>query len=160
MPFNDKQIRDFWAKVRIASDDECWEWSGARNAKGYGVKRNAVARGKAENIQAHRMSWIVFNSEVPDGLLVLHRCDNPSCVNPAHLFLGTHKDNMDDKMSKGRGVAPPLSPLKFTPEQCDQIRVMHGVGQSMRAIAREFNTTHSVVRRVLRGEGRYDSESN
>lgn len=160
MQFTEKQVRDFWAKVRVAADAECWEWTGARNPKGYGVKRNAVARGVKENIMAHRMSWLLFNSDIPEGLRVLHKCDNPSCVNPAHLFLGTPKDNTQDMLAKGRGVSPPLAPLKFAPEQAAEIRMLSASGRSFRELARAFGTTHNVIRSVVYREGRYAEQEN
>lgn len=76
----------------------CWEWIGRRNKKGYG---NFDMEDIKETC-AHRASWIFFRGEIPKGLHVLHHCDNPCCVNPNHLFLGTNQDNVDDKMKKGR----------------------------------------------------------
>jgi hypothetical protein len=76
----------------------CWVWSGATNRKGYGVY---IFRGKY--VGAHRVAWTLFRGPIPDGLFVLHRCDNPPCLNPDHLFLGTHNDNMIDMVLKGRG---------------------------------------------------------
>lgn len=159
MSFTEQQIRDFWTKVNVANDNDCWEWTAARNPKGYGVKRVGGGRVK-RNILAHRMAWILFNSEVPDGLIVCHRCDNPSCVNPAHLFLGTPKDNMDDKIAKGRGKNPPLAPLKFTAEQVEEIRAMYESGASFRSIGRHFSAGHNVIRAVVNGDGRYGQEMN
>lgn len=75
----------------------CWEWAKYRNAKGYG---SVWYKGSMR--LAHRVSYETFNGEIPDKLFVLHKCDNPSCINPGHLFLGTNQDNMDDKMEKGR----------------------------------------------------------
>lgn len=92
----------FWPKVdKSAGPDGCWLYMGFRKWDGYGWlarKRN----GKSSYLTAHRYAWILTNGEVPDGLHVLHRCDNPPCCNPAHLFLGTHQDNMADKARKGR----------------------------------------------------------
>ncbi len=85
----------FWAKVNKTAD--CWIWSGGCYEDGYG---NFLYMGKS--IGAHRYSWIYHYGEIPQGLQVLHKCDCPSCVNPQHLFLGTHKDNMKDMISKGR----------------------------------------------------------
>ena len=80
---------------------DCWEWTGAKT-KGYGVLEFDGVRW-----YAHRLSWIRFNGEIGTfnsfhGICVLHKCDNPGCVNPNHLFLGTHQDNMDDRGNKGR----------------------------------------------------------
>lgn len=79
----------------------CWEWTGSRNKKGYGVFR---AIGRVE--LAHRASWALANGLIPSGLCVLHKCDRPSCVNPAHLFIGTQADNVADMEAKGRGSHP------------------------------------------------------
>jgi predicted XRE-type DNA-binding protein len=90
----------FWAKVDKRGPDDCWEWTGSR------MKRYAHGQiridGKAELV--HRVSWILTHGEIPAGLCVCHRCDNPPCCNPRHLFLGTQKDNWDDCIAKGRAV--------------------------------------------------------
>ena len=85
----------FWPKVKKGNN--CWEWVGAKNNKGYG---NFWAHGISG--KAHRSSWEIHNGPIPKGLNVLHCCDNPSCVNPAHLFLGTQADNIKDMENKGR----------------------------------------------------------
>jgi hypothetical protein len=88
-------VRRFWAKVHRS--DGCWEWTGKR-ANGYG--RFVTPPGR-RMWGAHRFSWIVANGPIPDGLWVLHHCDNKPCVRPDHLFLGTHTDNMRDAWRKG-----------------------------------------------------------
>lgn len=86
----------FWEKVN--KTDTCWLWLGAPNRGGYGsIYINGV------DTYAHRYSYQLHYGSVPDGLDVLHTCDTPLCVNPAHLFVSTHKDNMDDRDNKGRG---------------------------------------------------------
>ena len=75
----------------------CWIWTGARDRDGYGCYDL-----EGHHTRAHRVSWRIYHGEIPSGLWVLHHCDNPCCVNPEHLFLGTHLDNMRDMVSKGR----------------------------------------------------------
>ncbi len=81
----------------VIKQDNCWEWNAAKNESGYGVISY-----KSRTIGAHRASWLLHKGEIPNRLLVLHHCDNPPCSNPDHLFLGTHKDNSQDAMKKGR----------------------------------------------------------
>lgn len=86
-------------KVHPEPNSGCWLWIGGVNQAGYGV----ILYGSGEkNGLAHRLSWRLHKGPISDGLHVLHRCDVPCCVNPDHLFLGTNKDNVDDKVSKGR----------------------------------------------------------
>ena len=84
----------FWEKVDKHAEGGCWVWTGTRQVFGYGISLRYRL--------AHRVSWEIANGPIPDGLWVLHRCDNPPCVNPAHLFLGTQTENMRDMTAKGR----------------------------------------------------------
>src|SRR5882672_10379584 len=86
----------FWRKVDKRPFG-CWVWTAWKNSKGYGNFNIGERKWKA-----HRLSYTFFYGPIPDGLLVLHRCDNPSCVNPDHLFLGTARDNFQDAISKKR----------------------------------------------------------
>lgn len=88
--------RRLWRRAEVV-DSGCWEWTGARLVKGYGLVGNVGG-----TIQAHRAAWLLTHFVIPDGMQVLHRCDNPPCINPAHLFLGTPADNMRDMVAKGR----------------------------------------------------------
>jgi hypothetical protein len=93
----DKDIKRFWGKVSIKGNERCWEWTASRYPFGYGqfwLNRTQVL--------AHRISWIIKNGPIENGLFVCHHCDNASCVNPSHLFLGNHTDNMRDMLNKGR----------------------------------------------------------
>ena len=90
----------FWAKLKTS--DDCWEWQGARNNKGYGILMLKEPGKKHVARTTHRFSWELHNGPIPNGLWVLHRCDNPPCANPAHLFLGDNADNIRDMWAKGR----------------------------------------------------------
>jgi hypothetical protein len=91
----------FWSKVATAGPDDCWPWTAATTPKGYG-RWTYREGGKNCHTTAHRKAWELANGPIPAGFQVLHRCDNPPCCNPAHLWLGTHRDNMADKVAKGR----------------------------------------------------------
>ena len=88
----------FWSKVDVRGPDECWEWAGATNGKGYG---RIKIEGRSHS--AHVVAWELANEPVPKGLCVCHRCDNPLCVNVTHLFIDTQAGNVADMVAKGRG---------------------------------------------------------
>ena len=93
MEFTEEQSKRFWAKVNKKGDNECWEWQAYTDKNGYG---------QFQSRSAHRCSYSMCNGDIPDGLIVRHKCDNPPCVNPNHLLLGTTADNVRDRDSRGR----------------------------------------------------------
>ena len=122
----------FWEKVDKSG--ACWEWTAGKNSDGYGQIKI-----KGRQIKAHRLSWELHSTPIPDGMQCLHRCDNPACVNPKHLFLGTHKDNMVDKKIKERGlkklnhadVTNIKAIYKYTAATQDQLAGLYKVSQSL-----------------------------
>lgn len=139
----------FRSKVAVGPPGECWEWQAARGPKGYG-RYNTGGSVKV----ASRMAWELTFGPIPAGLLVCHRCDNPPCVNPAHLFLGTHADNSLDMVAKGRSPRAPgerSGKAKLTEDQVRAIRAAYAAGEPTRSIAGRFGTTHRYVRHVATG---------
>lgn len=128
----------------------CWEWQRARNRKGYGHMRWG---GKVHG--AHRLAYEAFVGPVED-LHVLHCCDNPRCVNPDHLFLGTHADNMADKMAKGRARGGRLcgeahSQAKLTEADVIEIRSRLALGHTQHAIAADLGVSQKLVSQIKLG---------
>jgi hypothetical protein len=145
----------FWSKVNRRSPDECWPWTASRDLYGYG--RIWVGGGSETTLKAHRVAWELAAGEpVPTGLWVLHTCDNPGCVNPAHLWLGTHDDNMRDMNDKGRLRGACQSgeknwSAKLNPEAVKVIRFMRGRA-SCCLLARLHGIGKNTVSRAWRGE--------
>jgi hypothetical protein len=104
----------FWPKVNVTSEDECWIWIGATDKKGYG---KITAEGNRWRfVPAHRVSYMLAHGHIPEGLLVRHSCDNPPCVNPKHLLLGTVQDNIRDKVTRHRHPCGDRHGMRLHPE--------------------------------------------
>lgn len=144
------------SKLRVNANG-CWEYSGSRATFGYGQisVNNRCAR-------AHRVSWELHNGPIPDDLEVLHRCDNPPCCNPSHLFLGTQADNARDMWAKKRGSAPPRSPkygeehvgCKLTNEQVAFIRSPGASGVNNSKLSNLLNVSPSLIWAIRAGRRR------
>jgi hypothetical protein len=132
--------------------NECIEWGGARNPAGYG----RVAH-KGKNALAHRVAYCAANGieiERIRGLMVLHSCDNPGCVNPSHLRLGTHRDNMKDKVKRGRCVPAKGSSngrAKLTEKDIPIIRRLLAEGKPQREIAKDFGVAQPQIKNIANG---------
>lgn len=167
-----KDIDRFWGKVDKESSaifyngTRCWEWIGAKNKSGYG---HYWVRHKKTNWKSHRASWNIHYGEIPDNLLVCHHCDNPSCINPIHLFLGTSKDNALDRESKHRNGSKPgrrkrpetiqygeRSPNhKLTKKQVAEIRQLYKPlvrGWGHQSLANKYGVAKSTIAAVVRGK--------
>lgn len=108
----------FLQNISVNSSNGCWEWTAGREKTGYGFFTV-----RSRKFRAHRFSYEMHKGEIPEGLLVCHSCDNPSCVNPDHLWVGTQKDNMEDKVRKGRSSFGELNgAAKYSAHQVRFIR--------------------------------------
>ena len=166
----ERQLRNFHAKVKTSTMNfyngtPCQEWGGTRLKKGYG---RFFVNGKLQ--VSHRVAWLLAHGEIPDGLCVLHYCDNPSCCEEAHLFTGTHQDNMLDKEAKGRGNHPKgdkcgvrLHPesrprgdkhqnAKLTEADIPEVFRLRSYGMSLMEIGVVFAVANTQIARVLRRE--------
>lgn len=135
---------------RSSGDAACWEWQGGRISSGYGAFWS-----NGSKMYAHRAAWEEANGPIPVGMFVCHRCDNPACCNPAHLFLGTSADNTNDMMSKGRRRGPRGEAVYQAKMTCGGIRtaeMMRSGGVGVRAIAREMGVARSQIYRALAGK--------
>lgn len=138
----------FWKYVN--KSDGCWEWVGNKHQQGYGLMGDSN-RGKT--LKSHRISWEIHNGPIPEKMCVLHKCDNTSCVNPNHLFLGTQQDNITDMVSKGRqrtgrmmGSTNPIS--KLTEAQVLEIRALVGT-MTQKAISSLYSVGEMTISRVV-----------
>ena len=139
----------FMAKVPTGSLLECWHWTGCIDERGYG---RFWLRGR--KARSHRVMWTACYGAVPDGLCVCHHCDNPACVNPRHLFVGTRAGNNHDKEQKGRGVYPngeDNGHSKLTASDVHAIRVACRRGEYQHAVARRHGIGQAHVSRIVRG---------
>lgn len=159
---HDWRLRErFWVKVR--KTDCCWEWTASKNKFGNGNFVCALDGGRSRSALSHRISWILERGPIPPNLKVLHRCDNPSCVRPGHLFLGTQADNMRDMLAKGRSAHSRYRDYlprgeghaffhlgrKLTRKQAKEIR---SSADSPIELALRFSVSQSTISRIRTGD--------
>jgi hypothetical protein len=145
----EERIEAFWQKVdRSGGDNACWLWTGSTFRNKYGRLRWCGHIRKA-----HRVSYLIAHGELPDDLCVLHSCDNPQCVNPAHLSLGTPLDNASDRVAKGRSgktYGPRYDLRRLSEAQYAEIRRRYNEGGvSQQALAAEFGVGQMTISRAV-----------
>lgn len=144
-------LKSFWQRVSKSSNG-CWEWTGSKDSDGYGKIRYWSGQ-KRKYTRAHRFSWLLYFGVIGD-LCVLHKCDNPACCNPFHLFLGTRADNNADCIRKGRanpgrqhGETNPSA--KLTSEAVRSIRVECSGGSMQKALAKKYGVTPTTIYQIV-----------
>lgn len=175
--FPDEFIERFWAKVSKGRGQKCWEWNAYRARTGYGMLQ--ARKISQQPMLAHRVSWELEHGEIKEGLHVLHCCDNPACVRPDHLFLGTQADNNADRHQKGRtasgdkngartmpqrnsfvrdggsGFCGERHPMaKLTDRQVADLRAEFAAGVKRSDIADKYGVSVTHVYRLARGDNR------
>jgi len=154
--FSENVVARYWKYVIVKNG--CWGWSGSKSL-GYG--QLAVTRGMA-TAKAHRISWFIHYGRIPKGLSVCHKCDNPECSNPEHLFLGTHKENMVDAHKKGRlrfykqGSGEKNNVAKCTMEQIKKIREEFAAGATLAELSNKYQNTNMI--RIVRNKSYIDPD--
>jgi hypothetical protein len=147
----DPSVR-FWAKVNIVPNN-CWEWIAGKYYNGYGQFYDGKNK-----ICAHRFSYKLAYGEIDQKLVVCHKCDNRSCVNPDHLFLGTQQDNIRDMYNKNRQVITSLpgsrnGNVTLTESKVLEMRVLYNNGTQIAEIARRFDTSETQTARIVKLQG-------
>lgn len=153
----------FW--WRVDKSDDCWIWTGYTHPqRGYG--QIGIGRRDEGLIETHRLSYELANGPIPEGMMVLHSCDVRACVNPDHLRVGTHRENMDDMVSRGRNHIPSgvsNGNAKLTTDQVEGIReqysrnyekIKRGWRSNARELARQHGITEQYVSQIARGKWR------
>jgi len=138
----------FWNNVELCEPNRCWKWRGGFRSSGYGH----TSRYRKDE-SAHRLAWEFWNNKkIPKGMFACHKCDNPACCNPNHIFIGTPKENSEDMVRKNRQVSGERHWCsKLTKEQVSKIKEMRNNGETLTAIGKIFGITHGMVGHIASG---------
>lgn len=138
----------------VTVTDTCWLWNGCLRPDGRGF----TSYGKGRNMLAHRLSWELSYGAIPEGMAVCHHCDNPRCVRPDHLFLGTQQDNLRDMRDKNRGAIPPPRQgskhhkAKLTDADVLAIRAACANGEKQNAVAKRYSVSDTQIGYIVKGK--------
>lgn len=146
----ESQIVLFFKKIH--KTDSCWEWIGGTNQYGYGKFRIGSSKDRTRcTCPSHRISYMLFKGDIPDDLNICHSCDNPKCVNPDHLWTGTHNDNVQDKILKGRDLrGEKHQNSKLTSDQIKEIREEYSHGNiSMSKLGKKYSVCSAVIHDIV-----------
>lgn len=150
MKINLEVIERFHEKWQADPESGCWEWTSAKMPTGYGQMKIPSTR---KQVYAHRLSYMIHKGDIPEGMQVCHACDNPSCVKPSHLFLGTSSDNHLDMKAKERHLNGEKNVgAKLTADKVRDIHALRAQGLSQGKIARTYGIAQGTVWKILRGE--------
>jgi hypothetical protein len=141
-------LEKFWKRVDVRGPDECWPWLIVKMPDEYG---RVLHNGKLEG--SHRVSFSIANGDIPPGAQILHKCDNPPCCNPRHLFIGTNLDNVRDKIVKGRGNQAKGEihyRAKLTEKNVSSIRSMADRGIAPKEVSNIFGISQDHARNIIK----------
>lgn len=156
--FEPSDIKRFFAKVWVDPAIGCWNWTACRNSKGYGKftvgSKIPSNQNPMRKVLAHRWSFQFHRGDFDKALLICHNCDNPSCVNPSHLFVGTATDNMQDALRKGRLAISDGMP-KLSPLEINLLCVLRTLGHAAHSLAVPFGVGTKTVEKHTKARGPY-----
>jgi len=139
----------FWKQFEMGKLDECWEWQGGKQGDGYGILRLS-----GRSVLAHRISYELMVGPIPPGLHVLHSCDNPPCINPHHLHIGTDLDNARESKERGRRgrlCGEKNGRAKLSPSDVRLIRALYNAGElSWMSLSRRFGVSSQQIGRIVK----------
>lgn len=134
----------------VIRQEGCWDW------KGYIARTGYAEIGRSKNFHeknAHRISWMIHKGNIPEGMYICHKCDNPKCTNPDHLFIGTHQDNDKDRDEKGRNVkGEDVESSILKDQDIKEIKTLLTQGKSCLEISRKYDVSHDAIKRINKNE--------
>jgi hypothetical protein len=146
-------LEEYWEqRVKKSPDNSCWKFATKGDKDGYPQIQGSKVCKKANVARAHQLSYLLFRGPIPDGMFVCHKCDNPWCVNPEHLFLGSPNDNVQDMMIKGRYKHPTLTHQIGKLSKKQKREIINSRDMTALQLAKKYNISWSRVYQIWRDE--------